>query len=59
MSDHDQPLLPDFSQPVYAVHLAGGTLITNDQSLAWRLSMLPEPNTDVVRVVGNLTPASS
>lgn len=53
MSDH--PNLPDWDQPVYAVHLKDGTFITNSLRVAETLVAESTTGREVVRVKGHLT----
>ena len=51
----DQPNLPDWDQPVYAVHLANGTFITNSLRDAESLVDASTTGRKVVQVKGRLT----
>lgn len=53
MSDH--PNLPDWDQPVYAVHLKDGTFITNSLRVAETLVAESTTGREVVRIKGRLT----
>lgn len=50
-----QPSLPDWDQPVYAVHLADGTFITNSLRAAEVLVDASTTGRKVVQVKGRLT----